>query len=101
VGRRIGDGLISRAAKASSHESTLTPPTSQREATVKKPKRRKTFRPPQPKILQSETGRDDEPFDLEAFRNRLMQGVRNMRGAGLVDVFEAEHCLPGLRKAPR
>jgi hypothetical protein len=39
---------------------------------------------------RTETEAIEQALDLVALRDRLVGGVRNMRGAGLVDVFEDE-----------
>jgi hypothetical protein len=60
--------------------------------------RKKNFRLRQSKIdrameilgTRTETETLEQALDLVALRDRLVDGVRNMRGAGLVDVFEDE-----------
>jgi hypothetical protein len=89
-GQRIARGLISHNGESSSVETEPRTAHTRLGANVNKPKRRKTFRRPQPKILASETRLRDGSFDVEAFRDRLVQGVRNMRGAELADVFESQ-----------
>jgi hypothetical protein len=89
VGLQIESGLISQSRESSSVEPEPRTAHTGFRANVNEPKRRKTFRRPQPKILASETRLRDGSFDVEAFRDRLVQGVRNMRGAELADVFES------------
>jgi hypothetical protein len=62
------------------------------------PRRRKTFRRAQPRTdavrggrgATTDTERSEQALELIVFRDRLCEGVRRMRGAGLVDVFH-EH----------
>jgi hypothetical protein len=51
---------------------------------MREPERRKTFRPPESK----DTKTTRTALEMIVFRDRLCQGVRRMRGAGLVDVFD-------------
>jgi hypothetical protein len=58
--------------------------------------RKKNFRLRQSKIdramkilgTRTETETIEQALDLIALRDRLVRGVRNMRGAGLLDVFD-------------
>jgi hypothetical protein len=58
--------------------------------------RKKNYRLRQSKIdrameilgTRTETETIEQALDLITLRDRLVRGVRNMRGAGLVDVFE-------------
>ncbi|HEX6912192.1 MAG TPA: hypothetical protein VF142_17445 [Longimicrobium sp.] len=58
--------------------------------------RKKNYRLRQSKIdrameilgTRTETETIEQALDMIALRDRLVQGVRNMRGAGLVDIFE-------------
>jgi hypothetical protein len=60
--------------------------------------RKKNYRLRQSKIdrareilgTKTETETIEQALDMIALRDRLVQGVRNMRGAGLVDVFADE-----------
>ena len=60
--------------------------------------RKKNFRLHQSKIdrameilgTKTETETIEQALDMLVFRDRLVQGVRNMRGAGLEDIFEYE-----------
>lgn len=60
--------------------------------------RKKNFRLHQSKIdrameilgTKTETETIEQALDMLVFRDRLVQGVRNMREAGLADVFEDE-----------
>jgi hypothetical protein len=60
------------------------------------PPRKKNFRLRQSKIdrameilgTSTETETIEQALDMIALRDRLVTGVRNMRGTGLVDVFD-------------
>jgi hypothetical protein len=69
-----------------------------RTASVPEAPRKKNFRLHQSKIdrameilgTKTETETIEQALDMLVFRDRLVQGVRNMRGAGLEDIFEYE-----------
>jgi hypothetical protein len=69
-----------------------------RIASVAEAPRKKNFRLHQSKIdrameilgTRTETETIEQALDMLVFRDRLVQGVRNMRGAGLEDIFEYE-----------
>lgn len=65
---------------------------------VREAPRKKNFRLHQSKIdramqilgTRTETETIEQALDMLVFRDQLVQGVRNMRGAGLVDIFDDE-----------
>lgn len=69
-----------------------------RNASSPEAPRKKNFRLHQSKIdrameilgTKTETETIEQALDMLVFRHRLVQGVRNMRGAGLQDIFEYE-----------
>jgi hypothetical protein len=69
-----------------------------RNASAPEAPRKKNFRLHQSKIdrameilgTKTETETIEQALDMLVFRDRLVQGVRNMRGAGLQDIFEYE-----------
>lgn len=75
-----------------------TRPNLTRTASVPEAPRKKNFRLHQSKIdrameilgTRTETETIEQALDMLVFRDRLVQGVRNMRGAGLADIFEDE-----------
>lgn len=68
------------------------------QAGVPETPRKKNFRLHQSKIdrameilgTRTETETIEQALDMLVFRDRLVQGVRTMRGAGLADIFEDE-----------
>jgi hypothetical protein len=75
-----------------------TRPRLTRTTSVPEAPRKKNFRLHQSKIdrameilgTRTETETIEQALDMLVFRDRLVQGVRNMRGAGLADIFEDE-----------
>lgn len=75
-----------------------TRPKLPRQAGVPEAPRKKNFRLHQSKIdrameilgTKTETETIEQALDMLVFRDRLVQGVRNMRGAGLEDIFADE-----------
>ncbi|HEX5869789.1 MAG TPA: hypothetical protein VFY65_05230 [Longimicrobium sp.] len=69
-----------------------------RKAGAPEAPRKKNFRLHQSKIdrameilgTRTETETIEQALDMLVFRDRLVQGVRNMRGAGLEDIFADE-----------
>jgi hypothetical protein len=69
-----------------------------RTTSVPEAPRKKNFRLHQSKIdrameilgTKTETETIEQALDMLVFRDRLVQGVRNMRGAGLEDIFADE-----------
>jgi len=75
-----------------------THPKLPRSASTPEAPRKKNFRLHQSKIdrameilgTKTETETIEQALDMLDFRDRLVQGVRSMRGAALVDVFDDE-----------
>ncbi len=78
--------------------ATGTRPKLARKAGASEAPRKKNFRLHQSKIdrameilgTKTETETIEQALDMLVFRDRLVHGVRNMRGAGLEDVFADE-----------
>lgn len=78
--------------------ATGTRPKLPRQVSVPEAPRKKNFRLHQSKIdrameilgTKTETETIEQALDLLVFRDRLVEGVRNMRGAGLEDIFTEE-----------
>lgn len=84
--------------ETTTRRATAARPKLPRKAGAPEAPRKKNFRLHQSKIdrameilgTRTETETIEKALDMIAFRHRLVQGVRSMRGAGIVDIFDDE-----------